>query len=68
MRKNKSIIKNIKIKGNCPVCGLETIVMVTYVHYINGRCSHQYTIPICMDCGNDEIEVRQINHRRYKVI
>lgn len=61
--------KDIKIQGKCPRCGLEgTVKFVDHIHYIDGIRSHSCEdLPTCTNCDEDEIRIRKINNRRYKV-
>lgn len=58
--------KKVKIEGNCDCGG--TLEFMTHIIYIDGHYSHSYTVPTCKECLDTAFEVRQINHRRYKLI
>ena len=63
------MIRKRKIQGKCPCCDAEKVNFADHIHYINNQPSHIHNeIPTCAECGNDEIQIRKINNRRYKVI
>lgn len=60
--------KKVKIEGSCPYCNSKnTIKMVDY-YYSNNNLPYATNVPTCIECDNDEIEIRKINNRRYKVV
>lgn len=62
-----AILKNIKIEGKCPSCGLSNSVKFCDLYYVNNKLPYAVDIPICSNCLEDEIQVRKINNRRYKI-
>lgn len=59
-------MQKVKIQGKCPYCKTDDSV-VFVDHYYAGESAHYTGLPTCRNCGNDEIRVRKINNRRYKV-
>ena len=59
--------KAIKIEGICPYCGAKESVMFVDYCYGNSEIPYARNIPFCKKCDNDEIQLRKINNRRYKV-
>lgn len=61
--------KKIKIQGICPYCGAKDSIDL-YDYYYGNYSNKPYAedIPVCRVCGSDEIEIRKINNRRYKIV
>lgn len=60
--------KKIKIEGICPYCGEKDCIRLTDYYYCNNKIPYAKNVPLCEKCSNDEIEIRKINNRRYKVV
>lgn len=60
--------KKIKIDGVCPYCGAKDNIRLTNYYYGNSLTPYMVNVPACNVCENDEIEIRKVNNRRYKVV
>lgn len=58
--------KNKVIQGNCPYCGAKDTVK--FMDYYQGQELYYKDLPTCSSCLNDEIKIRKINNRRYKIV
>lgn len=58
----------IKIEGKCPYCNCNDSVVFTNYYHEHSKVPYQVNVPFCNKCWNDEIAVRKINNRRYKII
>lgn len=56
------------IEGVCPYCGSKNSIYFCDYHYGNNKIPYATDVPVCSECGADEIEIRKINNRRFKVI
>lgn len=56
------------VEGRCPSCGNPSTVKLYNLHYGNSKIPYAKDIAICDDCGEDEIEIRKINNRRFKIV
>ena len=57
-----------KVEGECPSCGKLNSIMLFDLYYNNNKYPYARDIPICDNCDEDEILIRKINNRRFKVI
>lgn len=57
----------VKIEGVCPNCGASDKVGFADLYYTNEPKPFAINMPICSNCHYDEIRLRKINNRRYKV-
>lgn len=57
-----------KVEGCCPSCGKPNSVKLFDLYYGNSKLPYARQVPICNDCDEDEIEIRKINNRRFKII
>lgn len=62
------MVKKKVIDGNCPYCGEKNSVRLTDYCYVRENTPFAKDVPLCSNCGNDEIELRKINNRRYKIL
>lgn len=60
-------LSEVKIQGKCPSCGQMDSIIFTDLYYCNEKYPYAEDVPICTKCHYDEIRVRKINNRRYKV-
>lgn len=58
--------KNKVIQGCCLYCGSKNTVV--FMDHYQGKELYYKDLPTCTSCSNDEVEVRKINNRRYKVV
>lgn len=63
----KSHKGQIRIEGLCPNCGRSNSIMFVDLYYTNEPNPFAIDMPMCQGCCYDEIRVRKINNRRYKV-
>lgn len=61
-------MKKYRIDGNCPYCGAKDSVRFADYYYGESKYPYAKNIPVCKICDLDEIEIRKINNRRYKVV
>lgn len=59
--------KKIKIEGCCPYCKTKNSIRFVDCYYNNHNTPYAKNVAMCSRCENDEIEVKKINNRRYKV-
>ena len=57
-----------KVEGNCPYCSAKNKIILCDYYYTNCKEPFATDVARCEICGNDEIEIRKINNRRYKVV
>lgn len=57
-----------KIEGVCPYCGKGKVKFCTQDHSNGKGIAMRYNVPMCEECWSDDIEIRKINNRRYKVV
>lgn len=60
--------KKVKIDGVCPYCGTKNSIRLTNYYYGNSTIPYMVNVPVCSACDNDEIEIRKVNNRRYKIV
>lgn len=60
-------MKIYKISGKCPYCEKKDTIILANFYYGNNKYPYATNVPMCSVCGNDEIELRKVNNRRYKV-
>lgn len=56
------------IEGNCPYCNSTNSVRFCDLHYGNNKVPYATGVPVCSKCNVNEIEVRKINNRRFKIV
>ena len=57
-----------KIQGTCPYCGAKDNFKLCDCYYAGSNKPYATNVTVCFNCENDEIEIRKINNRRYKVV
>lgn len=55
------------MQGKCPVCERNNTVEFRDLYYCNERHPYVKDVPVCNKCWYDEIRIRKINNRRYKM-
>lgn len=56
------------VEGSCPSCGNPSTIKLCDLYYGNSRIPYAKDIPICDICGEDGIEIRKVNNRRFKIV
>lgn len=56
------------VEGSCPSCGNPSSVKLYDLCYGNSSTPYATDIAMCDDCGEDEIKIRKINNRRFKIV
>ena len=62
------MVKKKIVEGSCPSCGNLSSVKLYDLYHGNNKIPYAKDVAICDDCGEDEIEIRKVNNRRFKII
>ena len=62
------MVKKKIVEGSCLSCGNLSSVKLYDLYHGNNKIPYAKDVAICDDCGEDEIEIRKVNNRRFKII